>query len=227
MLYLLNLEQMEDRWIAHAPALPGCFSSAETREAAVAAAPQAIADHRAWLRAHGEEAPDVPVQVEVDEVHRRWGADLADVEASEVNAFFASDREPLTGPELAEALRLLDWNRADLMASIEGLSPDDLAREFEPGWSIQRILHHIGRAEWWYLDRLSLAFPREDVPEDASARLEKVRSYFLTVVPTLVGDDRLAETEMETWSPRKMLRRALWHERDHTQHILQFRQKLR
>ena len=70
-------------------------------------------------------------------------------------------------------------------------------------------------------------FPREDVPEDASARLEKVRSYFLTVVPTLVGDDRLAETEMETWSPRKMLRRALWHERDHTQHILQFRQKLR
>lgn len=25
----------------------------------------------------------------------------------------------------------------------------------------------------------------------------------------------------EFWSPRKLLRRAIWHERDHTNHILQ------
>ena len=223
MLYTLNLEQMENYWIAHVPALPGCFASAETREAAVAAAPQAIADHRAWLRAHGEDAPDEPVQVEVDEVQREW---FADPENS-INAFFASDRAPLTGPEIADVLLLLDWNRADLLASIEGLSPDELAREVEADWSINRILLHVGRAEWWYLDRLNLAFPKEDRPDEALACLEKVRSYFKTVVPTLVGDDRLAGTDLEIWSPRKMLRRTLWHERDHTQHIWKFHKRLK
>jgi hypothetical protein len=31
----------------------------------------------------------------------------------------------------------------------------------------------------------------------------------------------------ETWSARKVLRRAMWHERDHTQHIRKLRQQLR
>jgi hypothetical protein len=26
-------------------------------------------------------------------------------------------------------------------------------------------------------------------------------------------------TDGEFWSPRKLLRRAVWHERDHTEHI--------
>jgi hypothetical protein len=30
----------------------------------------------------------------------------------------------------------------------------------------------------------------------------------------------------ETWSARKVMRRTLWHERDHTAHILKLRQRL-
>ena len=56
MLYHLNLEEMEGRWIAHVTALPGCFASDADQGAAVANAPPAIADYRAWLRAHGEAA---------------------------------------------------------------------------------------------------------------------------------------------------------------------------
>jgi predicted RNase H-like HicB family nuclease len=222
MLYPLNLEQMENYWIAHVPALLGCFAFAPEREAAVAAAPQAIAEHRAWLRAHGEDVADEPVETQVDEVAREWWPDPD----NSVNAFFASDRTPLTGPEVADALLWLDWNRADLLDSIVGLGPADLAREVETGWSINRILLHTGRAEWWYLDRLDLAFPKEDRPEEPLACLDKVRSYFKTIVPTLVNDDRVTEIDFEIWSPRKMLRRALWHERDHMLHIKQFRQKL-
>jgi hypothetical protein len=29
-----------------------------------------------------------------------------------------------------------------------------------------------------------------------------------------------AVSKGELWSPRKLLRRAIWHERDHTEHIL-------
>jgi predicted RNase H-like HicB family nuclease len=222
MVYLLNLEEMEGRWIAHVPALPGCFASAETRELAVAAAPRAIADHRAWLRAHGAALPEAPTEVEVNEVHRAWLA----TPDNEINAFFAADRPPLTADEIARALRLLEWTRADLLAAVEGLSPDDLDRQVEDGWSIARVLKHVGGAEWWYLEKLGLAFPREAVPEAPLARLERVRAQLRSVLPALAGDDRLTEPTHEHWSARKVLRRALWHERDHTAHILRFRQRL-
>jgi len=222
VLYHLNLEEMEGRWIAFVAELPGCFASDADQTVALAKAPYAVADYWGWLRAHGEAVPDEPIQTRVDEVHRAWNSEPD----YEVNAFFAADRPPLIPDEIARALRLQEWSHADLLASVAGLSPDDLAREIEEGWSIRRILQHVGGAEWWYLDRLGLAFPQAEVSEDAFVRLEKVRAHFRRVLPSLAGDARLAEPDHELWSPRKMLRRALWHERDHTDHILQFRRRL-
>jgi hypothetical protein len=159
----------------------------------------------------------------VDEVIREW---LSDADNS-VNPFFNSDRAPLTGREIADALLLLDWNRADLLASIEGLSPSDLAREVENSWDISRILLHTGVSEWWYMDRLDLAFPKADGPKEPMACLETVRSYFKTIVPTLLNDDWVVETDFEIGSPRKILRRALWHEGDQMLHIERFRGRFR
>src|SRR5215468_8754297 len=139
MRYRLNLEQMESRWIAHVVDLLGCYAEEDTREAAIAGVPQAIADHRAWLRAHGEEALDEPIETQVDEVIREWFS----APDNSVHAFFNSDRAPLAGHETADALLLLDWNRVDLLASIHGLRPDELAYEVEKDWSINSILLHI------------------------------------------------------------------------------------
>jgi uncharacterized damage-inducible protein DinB len=222
MLYHLNLESMEDRWIAYVSELPGCYVSDLDQTVALAKAPYAVADYWGWLRAHGEAVPDEPIQTRVDEIHRAWNSEPD----YEVNAFFAADRSPLAPDEITHALRLFEWSRADLLTAVEALSPADLAREVEDGWSIRRILLHVGGAEWWYLDRLGLAFPEAEVPEEPSARLDKVRAHFRGVLPTLARDERLTEPDHECWSPRKMLRRALWHERDHTDHILQFRQRL-
>ncbi len=49
--------------------------------------------------------------------------------------------------------------------------------------------------------------------------LELVRAHFLGWLPKQEGVRRMIDEEGETWSPRKVLRRALWHERDHTEHI--------
>jgi hypothetical protein len=172
MRYTLNLEQMESRWIAHAVDVLGCYAEEDMREGAIAAAAHAIAEHRAWLRAHGGEASDEPIETQVDEVIREWFSSPD----NSVHAFFNSDRAPLTGPEIADALLLLDWNRADLLSSLHGLRPEELAYEVEKDWSINNILLHIGGSEWWYMDRLHLAFRRADRPDEPMALITKVRS---------------------------------------------------
>ena len=43
----------------------------------------------------------------------------------------------------------------------------------------------------------------------------------LLAVSAVSEDVRITEDRDELWSSRKVLRRALWHERDHTQHIRQ------
>jgi len=222
MPYVVCAEEIERRWIAHVPDLPGCFASHPERETAISSIPKAVETYLEWCRRHGLRVSGFSGPMMVSEVVRAWRYE----DDYEVNAFFAADRPPLIPDEIARALRFLEWSHADLLASVAGLSPDDLAREIEEGWSIRRILQHVGGAEWWYLDRLGVAFPQAEVPEDAFVRLEKVRAHFRMVLPSLAGDARLAEPDHELWSPRKMLRRALWHERDHTDHILQFRRRL-
>ena len=43
--------------------------------------------------------------------------------------------------------------------------------------------------------------------------------HFASALPKLNGVKQVVGVDGEFWSPRKMLRRALWHERDHTEHI--------
>ncbi len=122
--------------------------------------------------------------------------------------------------EIKHALKMLAWSRADLLKTVEGLSAEKLdATYMGERWSISGILGHIGGAEWWYLDRLGLAFPRADVPGEPLERLEKVRAFFNTTLPKLEGVKQVVGVDGEFWSPRKVLRRALWHERDHIDHI--------
>ena len=100
------------------------------------------------------------------------------------------------------------------------LTPDRL-ETLQPGerWSIAGILRHVGGAEWWYLDRLGLATPREDVPSEPFDRLDKVRTSLLETLLSLIGSQQVVGKDGEFWSPRKLLRRAAWHERDHILHI--------
>jgi uncharacterized damage-inducible protein DinB len=216
---------MERRWIAHVPALWGCFASANDRDGALALVPAAIARYREWRQAHGETLVIAdPLLLSTVEVQREWidptNADNA------ANAFFALDVPPLAAAELDEIRSLLDWSRADLLASVNDLPVSALDQPVEGEWTIGGILNHTARAERWYLDRLGLAFSRADLLPDPFQRLEQVRTRLVTALPSLAGLARIEWVDSELWSPRKMLRRTLWHERDHTQHIWQFRARL-
>ena len=95
--------------------------------------------------------------------------------------------------------------------------------EKQPGerWAVRGVLNHLAGAEWWYMNRLDLgSLTREQLPRDPFERLPVVRAQLEAVLPTLAGVERVLGKEGEFWSPRKLLRRVLWHERDHIGHVL-------
>ena len=68
MQYVIYLEvQPDGATMAHVPSLPGCASTGATQEVAIARAPDAIAAHLAWLRAHGEPtvSEQEPIEIEI------------------------------------------------------------------------------------------------------------------------------------------------------------------
>jgi uncharacterized damage-inducible protein DinB len=209
MLYHLGTQEMEpNHWIAWVLELPGCYSSARMQEEAIAQAAARIADFYAWRAGQGRALPvaDGGIETRVVEVAR---------------SFFEDDWRPLARDEVEDALWLLDCTRRDLLGVIQPLSSEALNQRIsdEGERSIARILNHIAWSEWWYFDRLHMAFNRREMPHAPLDRLDKVRAHTRALLPELAGNSDVIEREGESWSVRKALRRTLWHERDHTQHI--------
>jgi uncharacterized damage-inducible protein DinB len=158
----------------------------------------------------------------VSEVVRAWQYEPE----YEVNAFFAADRPPVSADELPEYQRLLEASHRDLLASVDGLSPEAMQRPIQgERWPLGGIVHHVARSELFYLDRLGLAFARGELNPEPLDAIEQVRERLRSVLPALSAHTGVVALAGEVWSARKVLRRALWHERDHAQHILKLRQK--
>ena len=231
MSFKIGLENgVEGRSLAWGLEHPGLFAYGQTGEEAIENLPAALHEYRTWIASHATQFwPDLmDGEFEVVETFRVFiideQFDLAK-DGYEVNAWFLHDWKPLTIFDIDRAMKLLDWSRTDLWETVSGLGDQVLDAE-QPGerWSIRGILRHVGGAEWWYLDRLGRAFSREQVPDEPFERLEKVRTHFNNILPGLVGSKQVIGVDGEFWSPRKMLRRAVWHERDHTTHIQKLKQ---
>lgn len=221
----------EGRTIAWALEHPGCFAYGADEHQALHNLPAAYQEYVYWIARHELNPWVSPIDQELH-VEETWQVytinedfELID-EGYEVDAWFLHDWKPLTAVDIERGLKLLSWSRADLLAAVQGLKPEILELK-RPGerWSISGILKHVAGAEWWYLDRLNLAFPRDELPEDPFERLDKVRPVLVKVLPELEGSRQVVGVDGEFWSPRKLLRRAIWHERDHTFHILKLLEK--
>jgi hypothetical protein len=226
MIFRVGIENNDEgfRTIAWALEHPGCFSYGKEAAEAVANFPTAVREYSMWIAGH-EPSWIIRDQVEVraEETWTVYSIDDSFDRAEsgyDVSAWFQHDWKPLAGDEITRALKLLAWSRSDLLALVGGLSPEQwtIKKEGER-WDVTGIVKHVGGAEWWYLDRLGLAFPRQDVPKGPLERIEKVRARLLEILPGLEGSRQVVGVDGEFWSPRKVLRRALWHERDHILHI--------
>jgi hypothetical protein len=231
-IYQVGLENgIEGRSLAWVLGQPGCFAYGADGERALANVPRAIQDYGDWIEKHGggRWIPEGGVEFELVETWQVYTMDEAYElveQGYEIDAWFRHDWKPLTAEEVERGAKLLSWSRADLLEAVEGLSEAELDVRL-PGqrWSIRGVLGHVGGAEWWYLDRLGLAFPRALVPQEPFERLRVVRAHLTDVLPGLAVARQVVGIDGEFWSPRKVLRRAAWHERDHTAHIWELRER--
>jgi hypothetical protein len=206
---------------------PGCYAYGKDGSEALLNVPAAVLAYRDWL---GRLSPD------------SWLKDLGDFdvrlvetwqiycinrdyevvrEGVEVESFFQSEWKPLDVVEVRRAALLLQWEREDLFRLVQDLGDVKLDQTY-PGerWSIRGILGHVGGAEWWYQQALGLeGMPEAQLPQDAFERLKITRARTLEILPDLAGLKKVCGREGELWSPHKILRRTIWHELDHIEHI--------
>ena len=119
-----------------------------------------------------------------------------------VNAFFENDKITLTDKDTEHTRSLLALNRHELLSLVSGLPAATLDRPIpnEVQQNIRGILRHIDPAEWWYWDRLGLAFPRSDRPDDVLEMLNKVRDHTLEHLPEFIGGTQTKICSGEQWS---------------------------
>ena len=201
---------------------PGCFSHGADDAEALIKFPQVLLKHEAWLNLH----TDTP-WFQLDDMDFRVIESFAchTVELNgaicEVNAFFDDDLRVLSESDISQALLIFDWQREELLAGIETLPTDFLERLF-PGqrWSVKGILGHITTAERYYLQCIGVQASSPD-QSDPIALLQHSANLVHEHLPGLINSDLHTTIECEDWTPRKFVRRILWHQRDHIGHIRQ------
>lgn len=199
---------------------PGCFSFGQDDAEALIKFPQVLLKYEAWLDLHTS-APWFRLGNLDFGVVETFACHVVEQDGTpcEVNAFFDDDLRPLKESDITQALLIFDWQRQELLAGIETLPPDFLDQMF-PGqrWSVNGILGHIASAERFYLKCLGIQTPPPAQP-DLLVLLEHSASLVHEHLPGFLGSNLQTTFKCERWTPRKFMRRLLWHQRDHIGHI--------
>ncbi|MFQ5616420.1 MAG: DinB family protein, partial [Anaerolineales bacterium] len=148
-------------------------------------------------------------------------------------ALFEVEKAPISLVEMEPYFRRASYNRADLLALVQGMDTETLDWEPAPGdFTIRRILRHVGNADEWYLSRLVEpgTLPPAWENDDKMPLFEFLEMSRRTAIERfrkLTGEERarvavpthFTSNPTEQWTARKALRRMLEHEREHTAHI--------
>ncbi len=218
----IGLERnVEGRSLAWALDLPGAFAYGSDDAEALSNIPTAVEAYQAWIGWHCQESwlKTTPIKMQVLESLDSF----TNSQGITISALFENDRNPLPAIEIDQALQMHAWQRQDLLAGVAGLSPEVMTCML-PGqrWNINGILNHIARMETWYLRNMSLPLPKAASPiHNPFKLLEQSSELVQKYLPALEGNDEVIDQQGELWSARKVVRRLLWHQKDHTDHIQQ------
>lgn len=219
---------IEGRTLAWALDYPGCFAYGMDEAESLIRLPRALLEYEVWIKDHTTDSwvylQDMDMRVVesfetfyIDENYNR----VPEGQGYEINAWFIDDWRPLTEIEIERGLRIFHWQREELLAGLTTLDPEILERNF-PGqrWNILGIAKHIANAELWYLSRLNLTdLTHKDLHADPQSRLGQTAALINRIFPKFKNEVNVTGIEGEIWSYRKILRRTLWHQRDHIEHI--------
>ncbi len=208
-------------WVLSVFDLIGCFSSGRSEEEAVAKSERRVRDYFEWLgKKDGNPAAfEESIQVTIAERFRR--VPRPGDPSRFLLAFYEDDARPLRAWDLDIALRLLEWSRQDLLRLVGSILPDSLTRqENDPNWNtLDGLMGHLWETENTILGAMGSALELTAMPSDGVGRLQAVRARLQMMLPQWAESEIEREVMGEKWSPRKVLRRALWHEREHTRQL--------
>ena len=213
--------KVEGRTLAWALDYPGVFTYGSGDAEALLRMPREMLRFENWLNLH----TDQPwVQLEGLDMHIDETFEVSSVwydgKTHGVHSFFQSDMVPLTGEDVRKALLIFNWQREELLAGVETLPEQVLKHEFEgQRWTIEGILEHIARVEKWYFSRMGMEVTLPVENGNPLHLLEISSAATNHNLPQLIGFDQVFEHHQEKWSARKLVRRLLWHQRDHIDHI--------
>jgi hypothetical protein len=214
------------RSLAWALDYPGCFSYGNDATEAVVGIPRALIEYQKRIEKNTDKPWldlgdfDVRLVELFEDYHINVMYEWAE-EGKLIQSWYRHDWKPLTRQDIEHIGLLLKWSRSEILEILNPLSEEQLA--FQPEgerWSIQGIAAHVGTTEWWLLDRIGMAsIPRASLVPDVKERMQQTRTVVEKALPELAGLEQVVGKEGEFWSPRKVMRRLLWHEMDHIQHI--------
>ena len=189
--------------LAHVPGLPGAAARGKTVAEAKENVRQAIQEYVRLLRDVGEAVPRV--------------SDGIELEFQEVDSTtFLTDYDTLRPNEMETIFRWMAISRQELMDLVKDLPEETLTwKKNEDTLSISEILCHLAEADLWYTDRL------RQWPQAPIFRLAAARGVALERLRDLSEDKRATVTTFDgqEWTPRKVMRRILEHEREHIHQI--------
>jgi predicted RNase H-like HicB family nuclease/uncharacterized damage-inducible protein DinB len=206
--YLVYIETVGDPMTgegptAHVPALPGASARGQTIEEAKAKIREAVAEYLTLLRDVGE-----PVSRASEGIH---------LEFEETDkTTFPTDYDTLHPNELETLFRWMAISRQELVDLVKELPEETLDRKLDNNTpSIREILCRIAEADLWYTERL------KRWPEAPLFRLAATRGVALERLRALSEADLNNFTiyDGKKWTPRKVMRRILEHERERIQQI--------
>lgn len=215
MRYAVCLESDTAGWsMAHVPDLPGCYATADDPWTALQALLAAIPAYWAWLRRHGAPAPGPAGLGEVS----LGVIETVQSDTPGPHALFEYEVAPLSRQAVAGCLERLTYTRRDLLGLVGDLPPDRLAPG--PAETVGGILAHLAATEQAYTGLLGPA-PPVATAADPLDWLATVRAAAVEQIGSLPDDDygRIFLYGGERWNVRKLLRRLLEHEREHTAQI--------
>lgn len=229
MVIRIGLDKgIENKVIAYALDFPGCFATGIDDAEVILKLPQALLKYEIWIKDHTDNGwvnfSEMDLRVtDVMDSYFIDGETHPELAGIEVNAFFEDDLKPVTEIDLERALLVFTWQREELFGGVSTLSQEILLKQYpDQRWSILGILKHIANAENWYLSRLGYSdLGKDQLPEEPVARLEFMQEMIRYTFTQFPLDPQVCNIDGETWSCRKIVRRTLWHQRDHIEHIKQ------
>lgn len=229
MLVRIGLENGPDGGRVYAWMLdyPGCVAYGKDQPSALLECPRAVLEYTSWAARHAgsEVFESGHMDFRLVETYQVYSIDEQFNEVQdglEINAFFRDDWRPLSEAETALAANLVTWAREDLLATVAELPAEILDAPHEgQRWTMRGIVAHMATAQWWYLDRMGAGGARSALPKDPFQRLDTVFARLMDTLPGLAGSRQVVGLDGEFWSPRKFVRRSVWHLLDHIRHVHQ------